>query len=258
MKFALHVRGGRPATQEFAERLSNEIDRAGGRVIEDPEVPPDLVIAVGGDGTMLGAVQRAVAWDVPVLGFNLGTLGFLTEAEPDDLSEVVKRLTSRDFTVETRLTVQASIGGVKGVGVNDVVVEKIDSTRLVNLNVVIDGTEFATYRADGLIIATPTGSTAYSFSAGGPVVDPHVEALVLTPVASHSLFDRPIVLPADAHVDVTVKRDRLVRVNVDKTDLGQIGEGETVRIVKGDRAARFVTFGSTTFPGLVRQKFGLE
>jgi NAD+ kinase len=126
------------------------------------------------------------------------------------------------------------------------------------LTVKVDGTEFATYRADGLIIATPTGSTAYSFSAGGPVVDPHVNALVLTPVASHSLFDRPMVLPADAQLDITVRRDRLVRVNVDKTDLGQMGEGETVRISKGERAAQFVTFGSTTFPGLVREKFGLD
>ena len=258
MKFSLHVRGGRPATREFAERLSHEIERAGGSVSEDPETAPDMVLAVGGDGTMLAAVQTAVAWDVPVLGFNLGTLGFLTEAEPDDLSDVIERLTSRDYEVEARLTVAASIGGVKAIGVNDVVVEKIDSTRLVSLTVVVDGTEFATYRADGLIIATPTGSTAYSFSAGGPVVDPHVDALVLTPVASHSLFDRPMVLPADAQLDITVRRDRLVRVNVDKTDLGQMGEGETVRISKGERAAQFVTFGSTTFPGLVREKFGLD
>jgi NAD+ kinase len=244
--------------QEFAGRLREEIDQAGGAVVEDPETHPDMVLAVGGDGTMLGAVQHAVSWDVPVLGFNLGTLGFLTEAEPDDLTDVVKRLTSGDFEVESRLTVAASIRGVRAVGVNDVVVEKIDSTRLVSLSVVIDGTEFATYRADGLIIATPTGSTAYSFSAGGPVVDPHVDALVLTPVASHSLFDRPLVLPADAKIDVTVRRDRLVRVNVDKTDLGQMGEGETVEIVRGERSARFVTFRSATFPGLVRKKFGLE
>lgn len=258
MRFSLHVRGGRPATAEFAERLGEEIAANGGTVVERPGEPADMVIAVGGDGTMLGAVQSAIEWDVPVLGFNLGTLGFLTGAEPDDLSEVVKRLSAGDFEVDERLTVAASIRGVEVVGVNDVVVEKIDSTRLVSLTVVIDGTEFATYRADGLIIATPTGSTAYSFSAGGPVVDPHVEAFVLTPVASHSLFDRPLVLPADSEILVTVHRDRLVRVNVDKTDLGQMGEGETVRIVKGRRPARFVTFGSTTFAGLVRQKFGLE
>lgn len=258
MKFALKVRGGRPVIEEFAGRLAEEIGDNGGAITDDPEVAPDIVLAVGGDGTMLGAVQTAVNWDVPVLGFNLGTLGFLTEAEPEDLTEVVKRLVSRDFEVEERLTVAASIGGVDAVGINDVVVEKVDSTRLVSLSVVIDGAAFATYRADGLIIATPTGSTAYSFSAGGPVVDPHVEALVLTPVASHSLFDRPLVIPADSQIDITVRRDRLVRVNVDKTDLGQISEGETVTVVKGERPARFVTFRSTTFPGLVRQKFGLE
>ncbi len=258
MKFALRVRIGRPDIEEFAQRLGEEIADHGGEVTDDPEVAPDMVLAVGGDGTMLGAAQAAITWDVPVLGFNLGTLGFLAEAEPDDLADVVKRLISRDFEVQERLTVAASIGGVNAVGVNDVVVEKVDSTRLVSLSVVIDGVEFATYRADGLIIATPTGSTAYSFSAGGPVVDPHVDALVLTPVASHSLFDRPMVIPADSQIDITVRRDRLVRVNVDKTDLGQIGEGESVRVVKGDRPARFVTFRSTTFPGLVRQKFGLE
>lgn len=258
MKFALQVRSGRPATQEFADRLGGEIAEHGGHLVDDPEVAPDMVLAVGGDGTMLMAVKSAVAWDVPVLGFNLGTLGFLTEAEPDDLTAVVKRLLTGDFEIQERLTVSAAIGGVSATGVNDVVVEKIDSTRLVSLSVVVDGITFAKYRADGLIVATPTGSTAYSFSAGGPVIDPRVDALVLTPVASHSLFDRPIVLPSSSTVEVTVRRDRLVRVNVDKTDLGQIGEGQTVTIAKGDRPARFVTFGSTTFPGLVRQKFGLD
>jgi len=258
MKYALHVRAARPAMSEFARRLATEIEGNGGVVLEDPDTSADMVLAVGGDGTMLAAVQSAVDLDVPVLGFNLGTLGFLTEAEPDDVSAVVKRLERGEFDIETRLTVAASTTSAVAVGVNDVVVEKIDSTRLVSLEVVIDGTPFATYRADGLIIATPTGSTAYSFSAGGPVVDPQVEALVLTPVASHSLFDRPLVLPADAAIDITVHRDRLVRVNVDKTDLGQLGEGEMVKVRKGDRPAQFVTFGTTSFPGLVRTKFRLE
>jgi NAD+ kinase len=258
MKFSLLVRGGRPATQEFADRLVEEIEGAGGSVLDDAEAVPDIILAVGGDGTMLAAVQNAVAFDVPLLGFNLGTLGFLTEAEPGELSNVVNRLVTGDYEVSARLTVSAAIGGVSAVGVNDVVVEKVDSTRLVSLTVVIDGTEFATYRADGLIVATPTGSTAYSFSAGGPVVDPRVDALVLTPVASHSLFDRPLVLPADAKISVTARTDRLVRVNVDKTDLGQIAEGDSVDISRGHRPVRFVTFGGTTFPGLVREKFGLE
>jgi NAD+ kinase len=171
---------------------------------------------------------------------------------------VVERLFSSDYEVDERLTISASAAGSVVEGINDVVVEKIDSTRLVNLEVVIDETPFATYRADGLIVATPTGSTAYSFSAGGPVMDPRVDALVLTPVAAHSLFDRPIVLPSSSRIKVTVRRDRPVRVNVDKAVLGLLSDGDEVLISRGSRPARFVTFGSSTFPGLVRDKFGLD
>lgn len=258
MKFALHVRTGRPRITEFAERLTDEIEQSGGSVVTEEDVTPDMVIAVGGDGTMLGAVSRAVGWDVPVLGFNLGTLGFLAEAQPEAMTETVERLFAQDFLVDERLTLAAAANGVVIEGINDVVVEKIDSTRLVHLEVVVDGVPFTTYRADGLIIATPTGSTAYSFSAGGPIVDPGVSAFVLTPVAAHSLFDRPIVLPADSEVIVTVRRDRPVRVNVDKAVLGQLGDGDQVTIHRGSKPARFVTFGTTSFPGLVTDKFGLD
>lgn len=258
MKFALQVRAGRPAATEFAESLTAEIERAGAKVVTDEETEPDMVVAVGGDGTMLAAVGRSLAWDVPVLGFNLGTLGFLTEADPPDVRAVVERLVAGDFDVDERLTLAASIGGVRAVGINDVVVEKIESTRLVNLNVVIDGAPFAHYRADGLIVATPTGSTAYSFSAGGPLIDPRVSAMVMTPVAAHSLFDRSLVLPETARIEVTVSGDRLVEVNVDKCDLGELGDGEKVTIEKGDIPARFVSFRTRAFPGLVKDKLGLE
>lgn len=256
MKYALRIRSGRPPVEEFARRLESEIESAGGSVVED-DVPPDMVIAVGGDGTMLVAVHDALEWDVPVLGFNLGTLGFLTEADPDDLAGVVRRLGGGDYDVVDRLTIAATVNGSTVEGINDVVVEKVDSTRLIDLEVVVDGTLFTTYRADGLIFATPTGSTAYSFSAGGPIIDPRVDALVLTPVAAHSLFDRPLVLPGSSKITVTVRRDRPVRVNVDKEVLGQIGDGDVVTIERGRRPARFVTFGTHNFPGLVRNKFGL-
>ncbi|HJQ77066.1 MAG TPA: NAD(+)/NADH kinase [Acidimicrobiia bacterium] len=257
MNFELHIRTGRSHIEEFADRLGDHIVAAGGAVVFDSE-RPDMVLAVGGDGTMLAAVHSALRWDVPVLGFNLGTLGFLTEADPDEVEQVVGRLVEGDFEIEERLTVSASTGNDPLIGINDVVVEKVDSTRLISLEVVIDGTLFTTYRADGLIVATPTGSTAYSFSAGGPIIDPRVDALVLTPVASHSLFDRPMAIPADSTITATVTRDRPVRVNVDKSALGPLGEGDTVTIRKGPKPARFVTFGGPTFPGLVREKFGLE
>lgn len=258
MKFALEVRSGRPSATEFASDLAAMIRKKGAKVVEDDETAPDIVVAVGGDGTMLAAVRRSLVWDVPVLGFNLGTLGFLAEAEPAEVEEVVGRLVTGDYDIDERLTVSASVGGVTELGINDVVVEKVDTTRLVSLAVKIDGQDFAVYRADGLIVATPTGSTAYSFSAGGPLVDPRVQALVLSPVASHSLFDRPIVLPADSVIEASVRRDRAVRVNVDKCDLGHIDEGETVRISQGERPARFVTFGRRSFAALLKHKFRLH
>lgn len=258
MKFALHVRTGRSTVAEFADRLASCIEDSGGSVVTEEGVVPDMVIAVGGDGTMLGAVYRAMGWDVPVLGFNLGTLGFLTEAQPDAMAETVERLFTNDYEVQERMTISASAGDAVIEGINDVVVEKIDSTRLVHLEVVVDGIPFTTYRADGLIVATPTGSTAYSFSAGGPIVDPSVGAFVLTPVAAHSLFDVPMVLPATTEVTVTVRRDRPVRVNVDKSVLGHLGDGDHVEIRRGSRPARFVSFGAGSFPGLIRDKFGLD
>ena len=258
MKVALEVRPGRAAAEEFARELERVIEERGAGLVESRDQVPDLVVAVGGDGTMLAAVQRSLGWDVPVLGFNLGTLGFLAAAEAGELDAVVERLVAGDFEVESRTTIEATVGDVTVAGVNDVVVEKVDSTRLVSLDVTINGSEFVTYRADGLVVATPTGSTAYSFSAGGPLVDSTVDALVMTPVAAHSLFDRPIVLSPHSVIEVTVSRDRLVKVNVDKRDLGELGEGESVTITRGRIPAKFVSFGSRAFPDLIKEKFGLD
>lgn len=255
MKFALEVRSGRVAATQFAEELIGRIEKGGGAIVDDDR--PDVVLAVGGDGTMLAAVRRSMAWDVPVLGFNLGTLGFLANAEPGEIESVVERLLSGSFEIENRTTVAATVGGVTANGLNDVVVEKVDSTRLVSLDVSVDGEPFVTYQADGLVVATPTGSTAYSFSARGPLVDPRVDALVMTPVAAHSLFDRPLVLPTDSRIEVRVARDRVVKVNVDKSELGELGEDETVTITRGDRPARFVVLTNRPFPGLVKEKFRL-
>jgi NAD+ kinase len=257
MRFALEVRFGEGSHREFAERLSSVIVESGGEVTGEDDWP-DMVLSVGGDGTMLAGTRRALGWDVPVLGFNLGTLGFLTEAEPGNLEEVVGRLIAGDYTVEERMTISATVNGAHATGVNDVVVEKVDFTRLVSIEVTIDGSLFTTYRADGLIVATPTGSTAYSFSARGPIIDPRVQAMVLTPVASHSLFDRAVVFPPDTVIGMRITRDRQVRVNVDKTDLGTLTEGTTLEVRKGERPARFVSLNTRSFPSLVRKKFGLQ
>ena len=258
MRFALEVRQGREKALEFATVLKGLITSAGGEVVDPVTGAPDMVLAVGGDGTMLAAVQIALRSEVPVLGFNLGTIGFLTEAEPDEAERVVRRLMSGDYQLDERMTVTARVGDASATGVNDVVVEKVDSQRLIDLEVTIDGDRFLTYRADGLIISTPTGSTAYSFSAGGPLVDPDLDALVLAPVAAHSLFDRPLVVPSGAQVEVRVGTDRPVKVSVDKISLGHLAMGDRVLVAKGSSPARFVTFGNRNFPALVTEKFGLR
>lgn len=258
MRFALEVRQGRQKALEFAQVLETIIASHDGEVVGTDGEAPDMVLAVGGDGTMLAAVQLALRSDVPVLGFNLGTIGFLTEAEPGQADTVIRRLITGEFEVEERMTVSASVGERTATGVNDVVVEKVDSQRLIDLEVKIDGAPFLTYRADGLIVSTPTGSTAYSFSAGGPLVDPLLEALVLAPVAAHSLFDRPLVMPASSQIEITVGTDRPVKVSVDKISLGHLAIGDTVAVVRGSAPARFVTFGNRKFPALVTDKFGLR
>jgi NAD+ kinase len=258
LRFALEVRQGREKALEFAKVLKNLIAAAGGEVVDAAAEVPDMVLAVGGDGTMLAAVQIALRSNAPVLGFNLGTIGFLTEAEPDQAETIVRRLVAGEYEVDERMTVTATVADSTATGVNDVVVEKVDSQRLIDLEVTIDGQRFLTYRADGLIISTPTGSTAYSFSAGGPLVDPDLDALVLAPVAAHSLFDRPLVVPSGTQIEIRVGTERPVKVSVDKISLGHLAMGDRVLVAKGASPARFVTFGDRNFPVLVTQKFGLR
>jgi NAD+ kinase len=257
VKFSLEVRQGPDNVRSFAETLRSTLQEAGAEVVDSTRVAPDLVLSVGGDGTMLAATQQALAHDVPILGFNLGTMGFLAEAETDDLHEVVKRLITGDYEVMERMTVTAAVDGVAATGVNDVVVEKVDSQRLIHLDVAVDGAHFLTYRADGLIVATPTGSTGYSFSARGPLIDPTLQALILAPVAAHSLFDRSLVLPPDTSLSITVRRDRPVKVTVDKIDMGHLATDRTVQIARGSRPARFVKLRERPFTKIVTEKFEL-
>ncbi|MGH8928456.1 MAG: NAD(+)/NADH kinase [Acidimicrobiia bacterium] len=259
----------RPGPAEFARRLAAAAEKLGHTIVGDEvtakllggpveEGDPEVVVASGGDGTVLAAVQKALTLDVPVLAFNLGTIGFLADAEPEDLDRVLDALGEGRLLERRRMTIKAVLAdGTEAIGINDVVVEKIESQRLVSLKVTIDGEEFLTYRADGLVTATSTGSTAYNFSAGGPLVDPLIEALMLTPVASHSLFSRTMVLPPTARIRIDVTADRPVRVSTDGAETGSLDEGGHVDINVGDKPARFLALDSPPFPTTVKHKFRL-
>ncbi|MFQ5554813.1 MAG: NAD(+)/NADH kinase [Acidimicrobiia bacterium] len=220
----------------------------------------DVVVGVGGDGTLLEAVALAHPLDLPVIGVNLGTVGYLTDVEPDQIGGMLDALASGEVRELHRMTLTVRLGdGTTFDGINDVVLEKESSQRLVQIEVDINKRHFTTYRSDGLIVATPLGSTAYSLSAGGPVIDPELQAIILTPVAPHSLLSRSIVLSPDAELTFTISIDRDVRINVDGREAAVVRVGDVLSVARGVRPVRFLSmFGGLPFPQGVRRQFGLD
>jgi NAD+ kinase len=223
----------------------------------------DLAVSLGGDGTMLRTVNRVVAAGVPVLGVNVGgRLGYLTEVEPADLQPALERFLAGSYRVEERLTLEVALEGRSGTeevrtALNEAVLEKTLPGHTVRLGLTINERPFATYAADGLIVATPTGSTAYNLSARGPIVSPRHQALLLTPVSPHMLFDRSLVLDAAESVRVEVLDRQPAVLVVDGDVVATLEPGEAITCRAGPADARLVTFGGRDFHGILKSKFGL-
>jgi NAD+ kinase len=167
----------------------------------------DLVIAIGGDGTLLHAARNVAARDVPLVGINRGRLGFLTDVTPEHLREALDAILKGNYLAERRLTLAARLGKrAKSslFALNDIVLQKGDTGRLLDFTTEVDNVYVNTHRGDGLIVATPTGSTAYALSCGGPIIQPNVDALVMVPICPHTLSDRPLVLQSSSEIRVTL------------------------------------------------------
>jgi NAD+ kinase len=223
----------------------------------------DVVISLGGDGTMLRAVDLAYEAGVPVLGVNVGQMGYLTEVEPADFDPALDRLVAGDYEVAERMVLEITVesaGSARGrwFALNEAVLEKVHTGRLARLEVEINGTFFTTYAADGVIVATPTGSTAYSFSARGPIVSPRHRCLLLTPVSPHMLFDRSLVLAAEEVLRFVVCDDHSVVLTADGRELGELAAGDAVSCWGPARPARIVTLGPRDFHQILKAKFGLS
>ena len=218
----------------------------------------DVVLGVGGDGTVLRAARLAWTRGLPVAGINVGRVGYLAEFEVEELDALVAAIADDRTLIFERMTVQVHFPGGSATGLNDVVVEKVISERIIEIGVTINGERFARFRTDGIIVATPVGSTAYSLSAGGPVVDPELDALIMTPVAPHSLLSRSLVVSADAVIEVSVEIDRQASVNVDGHRVATVDPGQSVSISRGEEIVRFLTLGRHPFPVAVRHQFGLD
>ena len=225
----------------------------------DSDAKADFVVAVGGDGTVLEASHLSRAWDVPLLGVNAGNVGFLAEVEPGRVPEALDRLLASDFRISTRMTLDATLpNGTVVPGLNDVVVEKAVSRQVVGISVSVAGEDLVEYRTDAVIVATPTGSTAYTFSAGGPLIDPEIECLVVTAVAPHNLFGRPIVFGPTVALRVGITSDRPARVNVDGRHHSDLRPGDAITVVRGSRPVRLVRLSPGNFARTVKEKFHLH
>jgi NAD+ kinase len=221
----------------------------------------DALLTLGGDGTLLRGARIISPHGVPILGINLGRLGFLTCCNADQLSNALMRFARRDFVAESRMALEARVFDTKGVerqqwiALNDVVLHKGGFARVVSFRVAADGEPIATYGADGIVLSTPTGSTAYSLSAGGPVVYPTLETIVVTPVSAHTLAVRPVILPAT--VEVTLHTDAVAEELLVTVD-GQVGttfsSGEMLSVRRAERGVLIVRFPGTSFFTTLRQK----
>jgi NAD+ kinase len=270
MTLGFVVHGGRRAAREAADRL---IDWARRHDL-DPEVLPDeapaeaaprrvdLVVSVGGDGTLLRAALWGHLLQVPVLGVKVGRLGFLTEVEPAQAPALLEAWMAGQAEVEERMALVAEPEGAGWDGpqwaLNEVIVEKRARHRVVRLAAWVGEDYVTTFSADGVIVATPTGSTAYSFSARGPIVSPRLRSLVLTPVSAHMVFDRAIVLAPEEEVSLEVQDDEPGFLSADGRPGKELPVGSRVRIRRADRPARLVrSKEGESFYSLLRRKFQL-
>lgn len=224
----------------------------------------DVAISLGGDGTMLRTVDLVSGSGVPILGVNVGQLGYLTDIEPADMDGAVDRFLRGEHLIEERMLLAVQVVRASGevaaehTAFNEAVLEKTPMGHTVRLEVEVDGESFTTYAADGLIVATPTGSTAYAFSVRGPIVAPTHRALLLTPVSPHMLFDRTLVLDPGAVLRIAVEGHRPATLSVDGRNHGELGEGDAIVCTASHRSARLVTFGPRDFLHILKAKFGLN
>jgi NAD+ kinase len=224
----------------------------------------EIVMVFGGDGTFLRAAELARYTDAALMGVNLGRVGFLAETEPEAVEETLQAIEGCEYSVEERLAIEVDVLGADGevVGgtwaLNEVSVEKAERSRVLDVVISIDGRPLTSFGCDGVLCATPTGSTAYAFSAGGPVVWPDVEALLLVPTNAHALFARPLVTSPDSVLTVSIPTDgNRARVSADGRRTVEVPDGGRVDVRKASRPVRIARVHASTFGDRLVAKFGL-
>lgn len=217
----------------------------------------DVTIAIGGDGTVLRAVRLVADAGVPIVAFNAGQLGYLADVAPERARWALGELAAGRGRTEERMRVQANVGGEVVTGLNEVVVERAFTGHTVRLRVYFDGEFFTSYVSDGMVVATPTGSTAYAFSVRGPIVAPTHRALLMVPVAPHLLFDRALVLEATSTIELEVVGHRPAKVSIDGQGGFDVTPGNRIVCSTASMPARFIRFEELRFHHVLKRKFSL-
>jgi len=236
------------------------LDESGGIQKSQLAGKADVLLVLGGDGTMLNAARLAAERSIPILGVNMGGLGFLTEVRLDNLYPSLDRVFANDFVLDERLMLKTHVHRhgetvARGTVLNDVVISKGTLARMIELQIAIQSQFVTNLRGDGLIVGTPTGSTAYSLSAGGPIINPAVQSLILTPICPHTLAHRPLIVPGNVEVEVTLtSKDDGAMATLD----GQVGiamtQGDTVVIQASDHRTRLIRFPESHYYEVLREK----
>lgn len=220
----------------------------------------DAVIVIGGDGSLIEAARALQKHDTPILGINMGTLGYLTEVEISDIEEAVEKIIIDDFQLETRMMLEGTFdNGKKDICLNDIIVSRKGALRVIHFDLFVNGELLNSYKADGIIISTPTGSTAYNLSAGGPIVEPTASMIVITPICSHALNTSSIVLSADDEIVIRVGEGRNgtteeVLVAFDGADTVTLFTGDSVTIRKSLAATKIMKLCKISFLEILRRK----
>jgi NAD+ kinase len=242
--------------------LEGEIARLNCRAVAVTELEmaeqADLLVALGGDGTVLRAMHLGGPSAVPVLGVNLGKLGFLAEVDIGDLDSALTAISDSRFTVEGRPALDVTIDDQRFTAFNDIVVVRVPGQGNADVELAVQGIHFVSYAADAVIVATPTGSTAYNFSAGGPIIDPSVRGIVVTPSSSHSVFNRSIIIdPSHCLTLKLMASAGRLAVEIDGRVATYVIAGDTITATSRADKARVVRFGNTTFYERARRKLGI-
>jgi len=216
----------------------------------------DFLVSIGGDGTLLSVVRNSFEYSLPVLGIHMGTLGFLTDVLVEELDTFLDDFINGNYKIDNRMMVECHVNNRCFVAFNDIVISRRTVSSMIKIKAKIDGISFNTYNGDGVIISTPTGSTAYNLSVGGPIVYPLTEAFIITPVASHSLTQRPLVMPADIEIEFKVQDPQGAVLLIDGQDTYEIDNEAIIKFTIANKKAKLIHQTKRDFFGVLNDKLG--